>query len=117
MSEETLSSLEATEQEKRMLDALSPLPISNERSWAIIRAEQSLGMRVYQREAIYWYGVAQAALEALHAVNNSALGESISNNEELRIAVGYAFKKAEEFKLCGDESPDPSSESEPQSSP
>lgn len=55
MSEETtISSTEATQAEKDLVQDFHPWPISNERAWAIAHkhmGDLELGVRIYKREA------------------------------------------------------------------
>jgi hypothetical protein len=51
---ETVSSLEATDREKALVEDLSPWPLSNEEAWAVARkhlGDLELGYRIYRREA------------------------------------------------------------------
>jgi hypothetical protein len=120
LSEETLSSAEATPAEKKLAEALDPHPISNERMWAIIREHQSLEARVYEREAVFWWKVASAAIEAINAAlkaEESWGGDTLLDEPGVREKFERALKLREEFKLCGSESEESSSGSEPPSSP
>ena len=50
----SISSLEATDREKALIDDLSPWPLSNEEAWAVARKhirDLELGYQIYKRAA------------------------------------------------------------------
>ena len=97
---ETLSSNNVLPEVKALVDALHPLPLSNEETWAIVQKAISglvLEARVSQKDSAHWRGVANAALDALHLVVNTVPQEIIENNEDVSMAVDYAFYREEEF--------------------
>ena len=60
---DTVSSMEATEAEKALVQAFNPLPLSNEEAWAIARKHLNAMEQSYEEDA-HLLRLANAALES-----------------------------------------------------